>query len=150
MNIKPGDTERGFTLFELLVAVGFAGILSSTVVYSLRDLNSPSDNASAQVMTYLKKARAKALATTFALRVGPSSNGRQLTAGYADSCTATTFTSDPEMTFNLPTDATFADPTWRLCFSARGMLSTDADIEIEDPKKSVVIEVALGGGMRLS
>lgn len=142
------SSTRGFTLFELLIVLAIGGILTGMASYQLKELDNPAQNSAAQIMTFLKKSRAKALATTYAYRIRPKSNSTELEAHYAVSCSSTTFTLDSSLALKLPRTVTFNSNTWSLCFAPRGTLSTSTDIAVTDPKRSVTVQVAMGGGMR--
>lgn len=141
-------TMAGFTLLELLVVIGMVGIISGIVSYQLKDLDNPAANGAAQVMTFIKKTRAKALATTYAYRLQPTADGTGLETEYAGSCNSTTFTPDNNLLLELPNTAAFTSNTWSLCFAPRGTSTSSEDITITDPRSSVTIQVAMGGGMR--
>jgi len=130
-----------------MVVLGMAGILTGMASYQLKELDNPAQNGAAQIMTFLKKSRAKALATTYAYRIRPKSNSTELEAHYANSCSSTTFTLDGSLALKLPSTSTLASNSWSLCFAPRGTLSTSTDIVISDPKRSVTVQVAMGGGM---
>ena len=138
---------HGFTLIELMVVMAIGGILTGMAAYQLKELDNPAQNSAAQVMTFLKKSRAKALATTYAYRVRPK-NSTELETHYAISCSSATFTLDSSLGLKLPSTASLSNTSWSLCFAPRGTLSTSFDIVISDPKRSVTVQVAMGGGMR--
>lgn len=142
------NDSRGFTLFELLIVLLMGGLLTGIASYQLKELDNPAQNSAAQVMTFLKKSRAKAIATTYAYRVRPKSDSTELEAHYAISCSSVAFTLDSSLTLKLPRTATFDSNSWSLCFAPRGTLATSADIVISDPKRAVTVQVAMGGGMR--
>lgn len=146
---KYNTKEGGFTIVELLVVVGIVGVLSGTAVYALRSLDDPASNGAAQLMTYIKKTRAKALATTNAYRIRPKSDGVTIEAQSAVSCTSATFTTDSTMNLKLPTQARVASTTWSICVTPRGTLSTSENVGIADTDSSKTLQIAMGGGMRI-
>jgi prepilin-type N-terminal cleavage/methylation domain-containing protein len=139
---------EGFSLLEMMVVMALVGIMSGYASYRLSEMDNPAENSAAQVMTFMKKSRAKALATTYAVRVRPKSNSTELETHYATSCTASTFTLDSSLTMKLPRTATFQSNTWSLCFTPRGTLTTSNTVVLVDPKRSVSVQIAMGGGMR--
>jgi prepilin-type N-terminal cleavage/methylation domain-containing protein len=138
----------GFTMLELMVVLAMMGAISGMAAYQLKQLDNPAENSAAQVMSFIKKTRAKALATTYAYRVRPKANGLELETHYAISCTSTTFTADTSLALKLPRTAAFNSNAWSLCFAPRGTLATSQDISITDSKRTVTVQVAMGGGMR--
>jgi len=140
--------SKGFTLLEMMVVLSMIGIITGMAAYQLKQLDNPAQTSAAEVMTFLKKSRAKALASTYAYRVRPKSNSTELETHYAISCSSTTFTLDSNLSLQLPDTASFGSNSWSLCFEPRGTLATSQDILISDPKQSVTVQVAMGGGMR--
>jgi len=142
-------SERGFSLLELMVVFSLMGVISAVGVYSLRELNDPLKDSAAQMLTNFKRARAKALATTFAYTVTPSADGSRVVASYADNCSDSSPTIDTSLEHTLPDGVSIMDRTWSLCFTARGTLSDSQDIVISDGIKEMTLQIAMGGGMRL-
>lgn len=139
--------QRGFTLIELLVSVALFGVLSGVAVMSLTELQSPATNGVGQLEGFLKVIRARALGSNQFYRVAPE-NSVEIAATHSDSCSAEQ-TTNSSLRLALPKGASFADTTWSLCISPRGLLDTSVEIPIRD--KSVVrrLHVVLGGGMRV-
>jgi hypothetical protein len=83
------------------------------------------------VESALKQARAKAMITTSAHRVRPVSNG-VLDVEHAESCSAGSWTAEPELRIELPEGVRFADTTWSVCFNSRGIASQALAVRLSD------------------
>lgn len=140
------SSEGGYTILELLVAFAITTILATTAFSNLRSLERPLVNGTAEVVSFTKQARAKAMSTTFAYKVQPSSN-RTLVTLRGNTC-ATATIADPSLTLNLPQTVTFSDATWSICFNPRGLADTSQTFNLTDSSRTKTIEVFLGGGVR--
>lgn len=140
--------QRGITLIEVMVTVALIGIGMGVAVSNLRQLNTESQNAAAYVTGFVKQVRARAIASTLAYRIRPSSSA-QLISETAKNCTETTWTNDPANKLNLPTGTSVVDTTWDLCFNSRGFPDGNLEIRIRETNGSLRrVEVMLGGATR--
>jgi prepilin-type N-terminal cleavage/methylation domain-containing protein len=142
---------QGFTIVELLLVTAIAGILMGMGVLTLQSMNSPLHNGSAQLLGFFKQARAKAMATTAAYWVQPSSPTKIMTK-FANNCSVdpATATADPQLVLDLPKGVNLTNTSWSLCFSSRGLAASSLTVTLQDVKnKSKSIEVFLGGAMRI-
>lgn len=139
---------RGTTLLELLTVVSLAAILSTVAVSNLSVLNTPAATGTAALVGFLKETRAKAMNTTMAYTVKPSSN-RVVVTTYAKTCAAAPQTKDNAMTLTLPRGATLRSTTWSFCYGTRGLVDTSLDIVVGDSEGSKTVQVGLGGGVRI-
>jgi hypothetical protein len=118
------------------------------ITYDFSELRQPVADGAAELSGFVKKSRAKALATTYAYTIEPASATR-VRATYGRTCDDATQTVDPRLAFELPTRARFTDITWKICFSARGISEESADIEITDDATTATMQIAAGGGTRV-
>jgi Tfp pilus assembly protein FimT len=140
-------SEAGFSILEMLAAMLLSLILIGTALVNLKTLNNPLLNASAQVQSFLKKVRSRAISSTMAYRITPISSTELVTA-YGSNCDNID-TEDNQLTLELPNGAYLTDYEWEICFSTRGLLDTNVDITLEDQNgQSRLIEVLLGGSVR--
>lgn len=143
-----GSAERGSSLFEVLVVLVIIGILLATAVSNLDQLNRPMEAATAELAGFLKQARARGMATTRAYTVRPSSTERIITE-FATEC-GETATTDEILTLNLPRGVLLNDTSWSVCFSPRGLATSDPTIElIDEDGRTKTLEVFLGGAVRV-
>ena len=143
-------SSRGFSVVELLTAFAITTIVTGFVVYGFRELDRPAENAALQTMGFLKKARAKALATTWAYTLTPSADGKSVTSTYGKNCSAATQTNDSKLTLAMPAGAHFLSTAWSICFSTRGLTDSSATIYIQDSEGLTKrVELAAGGGTRI-
>lgn len=153
----------GFSLVETLVVLAVIAIVSGIAFLDLRPLYDPLQDGLARTEGYLKKVRAKAMATTSAYRVVlvTDSGKPQLKASYAPRCDPNlTFTEDPRLVQDFPTGVQVAlsPPNAFICFTSRGTLSFrpnqsgftgNPQINLRDGRgRSASLELLLGGGVR--
>lgn len=140
--------QRGFSLLELLVTLGLFMIVSWTTLSNMKALTSPLQDASAQLVSYLKQVRARALSTTFAYTLYPIST-TQVGARYGVNCASTTTSSDASLTLKLPAGARLAETDWTVCFTTRGLTDQNVTLQLTDgSSQERDIEVLLGGSVR--
>ena len=74
----------------------------------------------------------------------------RLGASYATTCSATTWTDDPDFELELPEGVELSSTAWNLCFSSRGLASNNLTISLQhDQFGTSDIEVLLGGTSRV-
>ncbi|MCB0330272.1 MAG: prepilin-type N-terminal cleavage/methylation domain-containing protein [Bdellovibrionales bacterium] len=137
----------GYTLIELLVAMSLAGILSGIATVNFVEMSNPSLSAASNISTYLKQARARALATTSAYTL-TATNTETIVATYGSTCSAVQ-TPDPELTLQLE-KASLTSISWTICFNSRGFPDSNVIIPVVDIYSSQnTVEVLLGGAIRI-
>ena len=140
-------SERGFTLTEVLVAMSLAAILSGMAALNLMELSDPAYSAASEISGYLKRVRAKALATTSAYTISASTTDT-LIATFGNTC-AGAQTDEPELTLVLE-NADLTDVSWELCFTSRGFPNANVLIPVVDSYSgNRTVEVLLGGSIRV-
>lgn len=123
-----GQVTGGFSLLELLIVMAVIGILVGIAAVNVSNLRRPADEAARGASVLLKTARARAIATTAAVRVQRPANSRTYEFALGASCQATTWTPQAEQQYPLPSDVTITAPTtaWTVCFNSRGTIDVPA------------------------
>ena len=141
--------EAGITLLEMLVVLAIIGISVGAVSLNLEPLGSPLRAGTSLVEGFMRQARLNAIATTSAYRVSPISIYK-LGAETADSCTASTWTTDSSMKLDMPEEVELDSTAWSVCFSSRGISAGNVVIGLHhDTWGDVDVEVLLGGTTRV-
>jgi len=136
-------------MIELLVLMTVLGIAIAASSLFLKPAEAPLQSATVLTEGYLRQMRARAMSTTSAYRVAPTDE-TQLDAGYAATCSATTWTADPDFGLKFPQGVELSSTAWSLCFSSRGLASDNLTITLQHPQFGTSsIEVLLGGTSRV-
>jgi Tfp pilus assembly protein PilV len=142
-------SEAGTTLIEVLAVVAIMGLGLGAAALQLGALEAPLDSGAQLLQGSLRQARLNAIASTSAYRVVPLTVDR-LTGQFADSCSATTWTTDSSMAMNLPQGVDFQSTSWAVCFSARGISDGNVTVTLEhDTAGQISVEVLVGGTTRI-
>lgn len=124
----PVRSMAGFTLLELLVVMAVIGILTGIAAMNVGRLRQPADESARALSSTLKASRARAIASTSAVRVQRFANARTYTVSTASGCAApkTDWKLLPGRSYELPGDVKINQPAteWTACFSSRGILGT--------------------------
>ncbi|MCP3980087.1 MAG: hypothetical protein GY716_12345 [bacterium] len=132
----------------MLAVIAILSIVLGTASLYFKPMESALNSSAVLTQGLLRQARSAAMATTSAVRVGPSSDS-ELMAETADSCSATTWSVDGDIAVELPTGVTFTDTSWNVCFSPRGMSEDNVKIGLyHGDFGKLGIEVLLGGTTR--
>jgi prepilin-type N-terminal cleavage/methylation domain-containing protein len=143
------NRQDGFTLVEMLVVFALIGALSGIAVINLKAFSSPAENGAAQLLGFLKQARARAISTTSAYFVVPSGSATVVTR-YGTNCSDASPVSDASLTLQMPTGAQLAATGWSICFTARGLSDSNTVLTVNDNQSGArSVEVLLGGSVRL-
>ncbi len=141
---------KGFSLLELLVVMSLASIVMSIAVFGFKDLVSPTQSATDQVISMYKLAKAKAISNLVAYQLAPNGN-KQMKASFRASCDSSdSWVVDGNLTFNLPTGANFTTTTWSICIDAQGFPNNEELYITDQSGLTKKIEVFLGGGISAS
>ena len=142
-------SEAGLTLLEVMVVVAILGLGVGIASLRLQPLETPLQSSATLVEGFFREARLKAIATTSAYRVLPSTSSR-LMAQTADSCGASTWTTVVGMNLDLASGVTLSSTAWSVCFGSRGISNDNVSVKLlHDPLGSTTIEVLLGGTTRI-
>ncbi len=139
---------RGFTLFELLFTLALMSVMIGLTSFYFKGLAAPASNGALVVAGFIRKARAKALASTLAYSVAPLSL-TQLKTTYAKTCSSTAQTTDNAFNLTLPSGAYMSTAAWSVCFSTRGIANSSVDITVHDSANTKTVQVVLGGAVRI-
>ncbi len=138
----------GFTVIEILVVLVLIGVLSGIALMNLKALSSPAENGAAQLLGFLKQARARAISSTSAYIIVPTSTSSVITRAGMN-CSDAAPVPDTSLTLALPTGASLASIGWAVCFTARGLSDSNTEVTINDNQSgSRTVEILLGGGVR--
>lgn len=141
--------ERGFTVTEMLVVLGLVGVLSAIAVINLNALSSPAENGAAELLGFFKQARARAIATTSAYFITPSS-GTEISTSSGVNCSDPSPVPDSTLELVLPTGASLPDTSWTVCFTSRGLSDGNIAVVVNDIHGGArTVEILLGGSIRI-
>lgn len=151
--------QSGYTIFELLVALAFVGILAGSATFQARALTDPLQNQTAMTLSFIKRVRARAIASTSSYLIYPSA-GTHLNVARGVACPTTmpaipstlvpgTFTLD-NLKLDLSEQVQFSSPNWGVCFTSRGLLAGSANVQLLDNEaRTKTITIYLGGATRI-
>ena len=109
------------------------------------------ENGAAEVATYIKQVRARAMSSTLAYEILPSGNGT-IVARFATTCSAGAgmWTMDSNLSLDLPHGVVMNNTSWITCINSRGLPDNNFTIQIEDDQSSQWdVELLLGGAVRI-
>jgi Tfp pilus assembly protein FimT len=142
-------SEGGFSILELLATFVITSIMLGIVALDLKAFHQPALAGASEFAGFVRRTRAKALATTYAYTIEPSSATNIITT-YGTSCSSTTQTRDRALTMTLPDMAAFTTTGWHICFGARGVSEDSAMLSIHDGRDTTTVEIAAGGAVRFN
>jgi len=143
------NRQSGFTMIEVLVVVAILGIALVGASLYFKPMEGRLQAAVVLAEGQFRQARVLAMATTSAFRVKADGSTR-IVAESADSCSATTWATVPELDVDLPDDVTLTGTAWSFCFGARGVSNVNATIALQHPRLGTTqIEVLRGGTTRI-
>lgn len=143
------NRQSGFTLLEMMAVVAIFSVLSGIAIINLKEFSKPAENGAAQLLGFMKQSRARALSTTSAYFVLPTSSTHIITK-YGLNCTDASPIVDSSLVMNLPTGASLAATNWSICFTSRGLSDSNTTIVVNDNQAGTkTLEVLLGGGIRI-
>lgn len=146
--IKLCNSEEGFTLIELCVVLSMTAIIMTIGISNLRTLENTLENAAAQVSSFMKLARSKAISTTSAYTLRPVSPFR-IQSLVGSSCGDPAPVADATLVLDLPVGSSLQDTDWSVCFNSRGFPDQSLSIDLTDKDMRLrTVEIFLGGGIR--
>lgn len=141
-------TEAGITILELIVVFAMIALLFGIAAPNLAELDRPLEDGSAALRGFVKQTRAKAIASTSAYTITPTSASR-IETQVSTTCGGTQ-TAEPKLFLELPKGVGMLSTSWSLCFSSRGFANNNVQVTLQDDELSTkVIEVFLGGAVEL-
>ena len=135
-------------MIEMMATMAIAVALIGIAAFNFKATENPAYNAASELLGNFKKIRARALVSTKAYLIRPTSTTR-IIAESGTNCSATTWTNESQFTLNLENGAFLADTTWSVCYSARGLSDVSTDIIVRDSTHTKTVQVVLGGAVRL-
>jgi Tfp pilus assembly protein FimT len=138
---------KGYTINELLVTMMLVSISSMIALSNLKQLEDPVNSSTAELISFFKLVRAKAISTTSAYTVTAQSNSKIITT-VANVCSSNDQVTDNKVVLNLPLGASLTDTAWVVCFNSRGLPDANIQIGISGESGLRTIEVYLGGGVQ--
>ena len=141
--------HQGFTLIELLITLGIFGVVMGIAAMNLRPLSGDLQAAGNEVVGTFKQTRARAMVTTSAYRIVPTS-ADTLNVQRATRCNSNNWTDDTRLRRTLREGVTLAQMNWQVCFSPRGLTDNAPTFDLEDKDgKILTVQVFLGGTVEL-
>lgn len=142
------NNEAGFTLSDMLIALGLMAVLSSMAISNIKQLENPLTDASYQVSRFVRLVRSRAISQTIVIVIQPSST-TQIVSFSSDDCDGT-LTSISDLSLTLPNGSSLTDTDWSACLNQRGLSDTNLTFDIRDEEGDTrTIELALGGGVQV-
>lgn len=151
--------ERGYTVLELLVTLGFVAILAGSATFQARKLSDPLQNQTALTLSFIKQIRAKAVSSTASYLIYPSST-KEIAVAKGTACPATmplnpstlipgSFVADSTRLV-ISEKVELATTNWGVCVTQRGLFTGAANVQLVDRDgKSRTINIFLGGATRV-
>ena len=140
--------QFGYSMIELMATMSVALVLIGIASFNFKATENPAYNGASELLGNLKKIRARALVSTKAYLVKPTSSTRIIAQSGAN-CSTNTWTTESQFTLNLENGAYLPDTTWSICYSARGLSDVSASVLVRDATHSKTVEIVLGGAVRL-
>jgi prepilin-type N-terminal cleavage/methylation domain-containing protein len=129
-------SHNGVSLLELIVTMAVLAIAFTIAALNLRPLGDDLGNAVSEMSGTLKQAKIKAMATTSAYRVRPTSTTEVVVERARDCAGAGGWVTQTSMAQTLRENVTFTTTTWQVCFSSRGF-SMDSSLNFSSPSFTV-------------
>jgi Tfp pilus assembly protein FimT len=141
-------SQRGFSILELCFVLVLTTVLSGLVAYNfLAEKDKPQFDAN-HLVALFKRARARALATTQAYTIRPTSVSA-IEVIPSSSCDTVDNTTTEVLSLELSGENQLQDITWSICFSPRGIGNGSASIPISNGSETKTVEIFVGGAARI-
>lgn len=145
-------SQQGISILEILVTLGILSIVLGIAAINLRPLSNDASNAASETAGFLRQARARAMATTSAVRVVYVSPTHLRTEA-APNCNTASGWADARL--NLTLNEARVVGTWVtddtiVCFSSRGFTTNNITVGLQDrDNRTAALEILLGGGVEI-
>jgi hypothetical protein len=140
----------GVSILELLVVVLILAIfVTMGTAIDFKPLRNPLVTDSANLASFLKMVRSKAIGTTSAMRIQAESI-TTIKVIRGTTCDTINIEADADYRFTLSPGVLLLDQEWSTCFTSRGLANENIEIPIGHQGASRRIEIMLGGGSRIS
>lgn len=163
---KKANPNAGLTLIEILVVVALTALIATFAAPAITFGTNPLRDSSNRISASFKLARAKAMASTSAVRIRPLSNN-EFIMEQAARCSDTTWTSisdrvqkkgqlvNEDLSIDSPAELLSATENgtttanWSLCFNSRGVADKNLQLTIKDmdTNQQRTMEVFPGGAV---
>jgi type II secretory pathway pseudopilin PulG len=134
------------SIVELLLVLAVVGIFIGAASMYFNPSQGSLQDGMAMFEGFVAQSRARAMATTSARRVRPTTSTRVVSESAA-SCAATTWTAETRL--DLPSTVQLTSTAWTVCFGDRGTSSVNLTIGFQKAAITKSIEVLLGGTTRV-
>lgn len=162
------NSNSGLSLIEVLVVVALTALLAAIAAPAITFGADPLRDSSKRIAASFKLARARAMASTSAVRIRPLSNN-EFIMEQAANCADTTWTSisdrvqkdgqlvNEDLSIDSPAQLTNArengttTANWSICFNSRGVADKNLQLTLTDTDTSLqrTMEVFPGGAVDL-
>jgi len=138
--------SAGMTVVELLVVLAVVGIFVGAASMYFNPSQGSLQDGMALFEGFVAQSRARAMATTSARRVRPTTSAK-LVSESAASCAATTWTTDSRL--DLPSTVQLTSTAWTVCFGDRGTSTVNLTVGFQQAALTRSVEIMLGGTTRV-
>jgi Tfp pilus assembly protein FimT len=142
------QSEKGFSMAELLFVLGLFGILCTVAVSNITVLENPLASASSNLTHYIRLVRSRSISQTRSIKISPGS-ANTLQAESAKSCADTTFSPVSDLSLDLGNKVAFGSTSWTACFTQRGLADAYTTFTLTSAGQTKTVQIALGGGVKI-
>jgi hypothetical protein len=141
--------SSGVSILELLVVILILAIfITMGTAIDFKPLRNPLVTDSANLSSFLKLVRSKAIGTTSAMHIQPESI-TTIKVIQGTTCDTINPTDDADFRFTLSPEVLFLGQEWSTCFTSRGLANENIEIPIGHQGQIRTVEIMLGGGSRI-
>lgn len=144
--------DKGFTLFELLVALAITSSVFLALFSNFRALERPLSSGAELTLGFFRLVRAGAISHTESRVVVPVTTNRlQVKSGTNCDVARDADAFDTDLVLSLPAGVYFNSTDWDVCFTSRGFIDNSEEFSLRDRDgKQLNIETYLGGTAKIS